>query len=86
MKVNIVFSKKLPSFRDSVLACQVQSSQAAAVDSATVEPSNLAKLALWPQSCIQWCSPALTRPAVDTAVGFVVHIFAAAAALSVVCC
>ena len=57
---------------------------AAAVESAGDELSSLAKLALWPLSCIQWCSPALTRPAVDTAVGVIVHIFAAAAALSVV--
>ena len=58
----------------------------AAVDSAAEEPSILVKLAVWPLSCIQWCRPAMTRPAVDMAVAVVVHVSAAAAALSAFAC
>lgn len=56
------------------------------MDSATVEHSSLMSIALLPLSCLQWCSPALARPAVNMTVGAVVHIFAAVTALSVVGC
>lgn len=45
------------------------------------------KIALWPLSCIQWCSPVLTKQAVNAAVRATVNIVAAAAAaVSVVGC
>ena len=84
-QVRRVYSNELPS-EFPVCAFQVEDLKAPAMESAGDEPSSLAKLALWPLSCIQWCRPAMTRPAVDMAVAVVVHVSAAAAALSASAC
>ena len=60
--------------------------KAADVESGVEEVSSLARIVLWPLSCMQMCSPALARPAVELAVGVAVGAFAAAAALSVFGC
>jgi hypothetical protein len=58
----------------------VENLKAAAADIAAEEHSSLMKIALWLLSCIQWCSPVLTKQAVNAAVRATVNIVAAAAA------
>ena len=59
---------------------------ATGVETAAKQASNLASFVLWPLSCMQWCSPALARPALNVAAEIAVEAFAAAAALSVFGC